>query len=1057
MEAQAKHTIEKQSPRPTIGLLVTWLRDAYENSFMLGVAEAAEALDVNLICVVGGELRRDIPHNVIFELLKPQKFDGLIISGTLGHALSSETLQNFCADFAPLPLIGGALPVPGMVQVLPDGASGMREAVEHLVSVHACRRIAFIQGPAGQTEAVDRYRAYTEVLAQHNIPLDVALIVAGDYRRVTGAAAMEELLARAVDFDAVVAANDDMAFGAFDVLHKHGLRVPEDVALVGFDDVLAAQHLETPLTTVRQSLPAATRATMETLLAMIRGEQVPPAILIPTQLVVRQSCGCQLDVVGQAAVTLDAPVAAQLTVDTPAPPDVPETLWRAFLDDVTTGNSMYFLAACNLGLRSIQSEAQLLLTAQLARVTVWHTHLSNLRRTVLPYLTERTTLIHAENLLQQGRVLVSAALQRFEGEQRTLLHQQETHIQELGHTIAAALNLAELQAPVERYFPTLGIRHCYLVQYAAESRAREQVRLLFSYEQEQGARVWSDAALVSAYQLLPVGTALEQQRYTAVLTALVMRETQLGFMLFELGPHEGGLYERLSEQFSGSIFRMSMLQEQLAAQADLENSRQRAETALRDLMTLQQGYVHSAWEAHSGAVSGYMHTAELAGPTTTAWLPVMGSGAAAGQPVQLPLPSGHGLALPLLLHGELIGVLGLEREDEEPWDEQQIAVAQGLLEQTALALETHRLVAEMQRRAAQLRMATEVAQITSSILALDELLNRSVNLLQERFGYYYVGLFLVEETGRWAVLRAGSGEAGRIMLERGHKLEVGGTSMIGSCVTENEAQIALDVGAEAVRFNNPVLPDTHSELALPLRSRGRAIGAMSIQSTARAAFAEEDITVLQTVADQLGNAIENVRLLDEMEQTVRALKSAQGSYTQESWQAYMDTMGQETGYRYRLGFEPVAAIYPEAQTALEQQQSVITTYAATTGIESQGAAARTAMAVPVRLREQIIGALNVRFEDENVPAETLTLVEQIAEELAVALENARLYQTTQQQAAEERLIGDITTRMRERMDVAAVLQVAVRELQQALDLERVELRVGTPAEDSDDVQDVLRG
>ena len=187
-------------------------------------------------------------------------------------------------------------------------------------------------------------------------------------------------------------------------------------------------------------------------------------------------------------------------------------------------------------------------------------------------------------------------------------------------------------------------------------------------------------------------------------------------------------------------------------------------------------------------------------------------------------------------------------------------------DQVAVALENRRLLEETGRRAAQLATAAEVSAAASSILSLDELLPQTAELIRQRFDLYYVGIFLLDETGRWAVLRAGTGEAGRQMLEMGHKLEVGGKSMIGWCTANARARIALDVGAEAIRFDNPLLPDTHSEMALPLVSRGRVIGAMTIQSDQPAAFTEEDITALQTMADQLATAIENARLFADTSQ-----------------------------------------------------------------------------------------------------------------------------------------------------------------------------------------------
>ena len=149
-------------------------------------------------------------------------------------------------------------------------------------------------------------------------------------------------------------------------------------------------------------------------------------------------------------------------------------------------------------------------------------------------------------------------------------------------------------------------------------------------------------------------------------------------------------------------------------------------------------------------------------------------------------------------------------------------------------------------------------------MEVDALINHSVNLIRDAFDFYYVGLFLIKDN--WAVLRAGTGEAGRIQLENEHKLEIGGDSMIGWSVANAQARIALDVGQEAVFFENPVLPDTRSEMALPLISRDKVIGALTVQSVEPAAFLPEDVTLLQTMADQLANAIQNARFFEAVRQ-----------------------------------------------------------------------------------------------------------------------------------------------------------------------------------------------
>lgn len=174
--------------------------------------------------------------------------------------------------------------------------------------------------------------------------------------------------------------------------------------------------------------------------------------------------------------------------------------------------------------------------------------------------------------------------------------------------------------------------------------------------------------------------------------------------------------------------------------------------------------------------------------------------------------------------------------------------------------ELHHYTTIMEQRTRQLLTGARVSRAANTILEPDELCQQVVDMVSERFDLYFVGLFLVDEKGEWAVLHAGTGEAGRAMLKKGHRLKVGSTSMIGWCVANQKARIALDVGNEAVRFDNPLLPDTRSELALPLISRGQMIGGLGIQSNVEAAFSEEDITTFQAMADQLANAISNARL-----------------------------------------------------------------------------------------------------------------------------------------------------------------------------------------------------
>ena len=180
----------------------------------------------------------------------------------------------------------------------------------------------------------------------------------------------------------------------------------------------------------------------------------------------------------------------------------------------------------------------------------------------------------------------------------------------------------------------------------------------------------------------------------------------------------------------------------------------------------------------------------------------------------------------------------------------------------------------LNRYTIQMEVAASVAAATTSILDLDRLLASAVELIRERFDLYYVGVFLVDERNEWAILRAGTGSAGHEMLRRSHRLPVDHTSMIGWCIQHGEPRIALDTDKETVRFKNPWLPDTRSEGAIPLSTRGRVIGALTVQSQRVNAFADQDLSAFRILADQLANAIENARLFAELrssEETYRTI------------------------------------------------------------------------------------------------------------------------------------------------------------------------------------------
>jgi GAF domain-containing protein len=242
------------------------------------------------------------------------------------------------------------------------------------------------------------------------------------------------------------------------------------------------------------------------------------------------------------------------------------------------------------------------------------------------------------------------------------------------------------------------------------------------------------------------------------------------------------------------------------------------------------------------------------------------------------------------------------------------------------------------------------------------------------------------------------------------------------------------VGEDAVYFDNPDLPETRSEAALPLRARGEVIGALDVQSTESGAFTEEDVAALQTLADQVAVAISNARLFQQVQESLAAERRAYGELSLEGWRELIHAQPALEQRYDPLGLLPADGRWrPEMRQAVREGQPVV---------GRDGAAAT--MAIPLKVRERVIGVL-----DAQKPAgsgdwtpEEAELLRTLVEQLGVALDSARLYQDMQRRAYEDRLVGEITARMRQTLDADTVLQTAIREIGQALGIAKVEIRLG---------------
>lgn len=347
---------------------------------------------------------------------------------------------------------------------------------------------------------------------------------------------------------------------------------------------------------------------------------------------------------------------------------------------------------------------------------------------------------------------------------------------------------------------------------------------------------------------------------------------------------------------------------------------------------------------------------------------------------------------------------------------------------------------QLERRAIEMEAASTLARDISSISSLEELLSTVVSLVQSEFGFYHVGLFLLDERKEYAVLKSATGEAGRIMLENNHKLKVGEVGIVGYVVNKGEPRIALNVGEDAFHFKNPILPLTQSEMALPLIVENRVIGALDVQSEIQNAFTQQDVLVLQTIADQLAVAIEKAELVARLQKSLQELERNYQQFTQKSWKTRLAAPKRRYGYRYKDNIVEQRPL--ESEEAMEALQSG-TPVVAQKIIEPTGQVI-TEIAIPIRLRNTTLGVVNVQFEREKISQDLIHLLETTAERLAVALDNARLLEEIQFQAERSRMITEITGRVRSSSNIDEILRTAAEELGQTIGISEVIVQLSNP-------------
>lgn len=591
----------RRSGLATLGLLTSRLERGFHRTAFQSVERAAADNGVNLIILDGGVLNFpegfESQGNIIYQLATPALVDGLIIwSSALDWALQAREMEAFCAGFHPLPVISMGRELEGIPSILVDNYQGMRAAVDHLIYDHGYRKIAFLRGPEGNLEEEQRYRAYVDGLAEAGLPLDERLVSDHtNWERSDGLAAVRLLLDErglqpGEDFEALLSVGDDMACGAIEALRARGVRVPEDVAVVGFNDDEEGRAISPSLTTVRQPVEALGRLAVERLLGAINGEAAPERLVLPLELIIRRSCGCLSPQVLQAAAGGREPAGSSSAITEVerlrelvlgemnaaleasggrAEPSWLESLLASFEIELQEarppeGKSGPFLITLTWVLRQA--------VHRYGDIGAWQGALSSFRRLLLPVLQEPELRARAEDLWQAARVLVGEvavqerAYQKFQGELYNRI------LSETGRLIGTDSGREELMERLAEQLPRLEIHSGIVALYEDPQAPLERVRLALAFSPQGRIEPDESRRVFPTRQFLPAGLSFDHERRSLMVLPLYFRERQLGFAVLDARAPDGSVYETLREGISSAL-------ESVLLREEIEEARRQAEAA----------------------------------------------------------------------------------------------------------------------------------------------------------------------------------------------------------------------------------------------------------------------------------------------------------------------------------------------------------------------------------------------------------------------------------------------------------------------------------------------
>jgi DNA-binding LacI/PurR family transcriptional regulator len=622
--------MQAKNKRLTVGFFIQAIDDTYGTTFWQGIWDASKKLNVDVICFTGYPLKSsrgyEIQANIVYDFATKENLDGLIIvGGLLNTFIGEEERVKFLDRYRPLPMVSLHLLIRGIPGINCDSYDGAYNAVEHLIKEHNKKHIAFISGPQNNINNAARYKAFCDAYKNNGLILDPNLVsLPGNYDKPSGEKAIKLFLdERKINIDAIFAANDFMAVGAMETLQKRKIKIPEDIALIGFDDSPLSPYLVPSLTSVKQPFYEMAYEGLETLVSQIKSaaqighQKIDEIVKRDSHLFTRQSCGCFLPSVLKASSELSGKnllgfsfilnnkkkdILIKLnkifSMDNLNPAWI-ENLLDGFVKELY--GRFHDKKTYRLFIKTLDIVLKDMILNKLD-VIIMNDFLSEMRKLILPHISISGNLLYrAEDLWQQGRVIIGSALQNYQARQRMESSELDVKLRKISNFLITSFDIGKLIEILSKELQEIGIESCFISLYDNPQKPLDGMHLVMNFCRKKLIDVPHNGLKMKPGQFIPDDYVQSEESSALIVTALYFCNEPIGILVFDCSKGKEVIYENLRYQLSSAL-KGALLLQQIKDHDQILSSGIENQTSRLDDMTTNIDIINSNMENQSSAV-----------------------------------------------------------------------------------------------------------------------------------------------------------------------------------------------------------------------------------------------------------------------------------------------------------------------------------------------------------------------------------------------------------------------------------------------------------------------